>query len=130
MKKLLLLISLLLATNAWALEKEDEFPIELTCEFATLTLFLSLSEDPKKSYFTVLSYLPDTVVRRTSKKMNKKNKLRKYEIDDSQIRIGRLSLYGHNIIYINRYSGKAELRPTIVDGYCHKGLREYKERKF
>ena len=49
MKKLLLLLSLLLATNAWA--EEDELPMKLTCEMGGDILYVYVAEDIYKSWF-------------------------------------------------------------------------------
>ena len=49
MKKILLLLSLLLATNAWA--DEDEFPMKLTCEWGADIVYVYVAEDIYKSWF-------------------------------------------------------------------------------
>jgi|ETN07SMinimDraft_1059922.scaffolds.fasta_scaffold71742_3 hypothetical protein len=49
MKKLLLLISLLLATNAWALEQEDA--IELTCRLNDVVVQFHIGENTNKSWY-------------------------------------------------------------------------------
>ena len=124
MKKLILISALLFSFNGWA---DDEFPIEITCEFATLILFLSFAEDPKDSYFTVLSYVEQ--INSYKQYMNKKNTFNKYEIDHSSIRIRRI--FGFNLIAIDRYSGSANWSTKFtIDGRCYKGRKEYKERKF
>ena len=125
MKRLFLISALLFSFNGWA---DDEFPIEITCEFATLILFLSFAEDPKDSYFTVLSYVQEVKV--FKKYMNKKNTFNKYEIDHSSIRIRRI--FGYQLIFIDRYSGKSSwVHSTgMFDGRCYKGRKEYNERKF
>ncbi len=52
LKTLLLLLSLLLATNAWALEQEDA--IELTCQLGFAFVQFHLENDENKSWYKFL----------------------------------------------------------------------------
>ena len=48
MKHLLLSLTLILSANAWA---DDEFPIELTCEFGAVIVYFNLEATEEGSWW-------------------------------------------------------------------------------
>ena len=157
MKKLLLLISLLLATNAWA---EEEFPIELTCEVGHVVINLHVAKDIRDSWWehnAVSKEISEYESRNTRSLnhknfRNKKNKIKFQEVTESKIIFGsgfnkkgvvvaeggpRRGLY-KNIgkaftLIISRYGGNLKAygeRGKDSSGKCVEGFTEFKERKF
>ena len=136
MKKLLLLLSLLLATNAWG--EEDEFPMKLTCEGGTNILYVYVAEDIYKSWFQfhpssacggsgyifgtgcwVDKYGTEKIYVTGPKKMRKKQAS---SVDKNTIKLRRIH-------FKNRWNINFVLNRTTLGsnwGQCFKGFKEYK----
>ena len=124
MKKLILISALLFSFNGWA---DDEFPIEITCEWDDDIVYYYISKSPKDSWWR---YYRDPI--------NKKRKFRRdhYILDDkddvtldSIVLVPGFDGYVKNApFHINRLTGKFRFYQS--QGECFKGFKEYKERKF
>ena len=146
MKKLILISALLLvASNGWA---EDEFPIELTCDFTESIIYLNLEKEMKDSWFRIHSSLNEIHkkwVFLDKKYLNKENKFSEQVIKDSAIYLRSAPSVAKIDFRINRLTGSAFIgRDKLVKvgnvgdklvaggrkGHCYKGFREYTEKKF
>ena len=129
MKNLLLILALFVG-NSFA---EDEYPIELTCEFGGETMYLNIekkAEDTWIKFPPVKSLNPNLL----SKNLNLKEgkiyirKSRNFEITNENIFLAIPMGISDVLLFINRLSGKSEIRGK--SGQCFKGFKKYKERKF
>ena len=127
MKNLLLSLALILSANAWA---DDEFPIELTCEFGSQIIFFHLNETKENSWFMLdkfnASEFPFKSMR--GKKIFFK---RKYKIEEHQIKITiGTSTFNEQPHVINRYTlGMSRiLGGQNHNGQCYKGFKEYEKQ--
>ena len=140
MKKLILLLSLLIATNAWG--EEDEFPIELTCEINDLIIYLSLTNKAETSWWMAHPSNSDLFPGKRDRLRGSNWQGKKFKMSD--IGYGGKYILGQEKIefaiksvgspftpyYINRLSGGISSPRGVYSGLCHKGFKEYKDRKF
>ena len=146
MKKLILISALLLfGFNGWA---EEEFPIELTCDFTESIIYLNLEKETKDSSFIIHSSLNEIHkkwVFLDKKYLNKENKFSEQVIKDSAIYLRSAPSIAKIDFRINRLTGSAFIgRDKLVKvgnvgdklvaggrkGHCYKGFKEYTEKKF
>ena len=146
MKKLILISALLLvASNGWA---EEEFPIELTCDFTESIIYLNLEKEMKDSWFRIHSSLNEIHkkwVFLDKKYLNKQNKFSEQVIKDSAIYLRSAPAVAKIDFRINRLTGSAYIgRDKLLavgnvgdkltaggrKGHCYKGFKKYTEKKF
>ena len=139
MKKLILISALLLvASNGWA---EEEFPIELTCDFTESIIYLNLEKEMKDSWFRIHSSLNEIHkkwVFLDKKYLNKQNKFSEQVIKDSAIYLRSAPSAAKIDFRINRLTGSAYMGSATKKfvlaagrkGHCYKGFKEYTEKKF
>lgn len=128
--KNLLLISALFVGNSFA---EEEFPIELTCEFGGEIVYLNIekqAEDTWVKFPSVNSPNPNLFSKIFSLKKDKVyvRKSRNFDINNKNIFLAIPIGLSDILVYINRMNGKIDMRGK--SGECFKGFKEYKERKF
>ena len=132
---------MLFAGGVWG--EEDEFPIELTCELGDLIIYLSLTDKAESSWWMSHSSNSDLTTNKRSRlrgsnwqgkkfKMSLIRKPYKYTLGKEKIvfAIQHAGGGGHLAYYINRLSGRISSLAGTNEGLCHKGFKEYKDRKF
>ena len=125
MKYLLLSLTLIASANAWA---DDEFPIQLTCEFGTILFYLNLEEKKDESWgmHHESSINISALVKKPS---TKKSPLRQLKFNPNTIEIGFGGI-GAMKFFINRFN----LTISAVggmgssNGQCYKGFKEYEKQ--
>ena len=127
MKHLLLSLALILSANTWT---EDEFPIELTCEAGTETIFLFLNETREGSWFKFdkSNTRPGGLGYELGKRYFFK---KKYEFDKKTIHVTDGTFVNITGFTINRYSLRmlyAGPNNYHVAGQCYKGFKEYEKQ--
>ena len=146
MKKIILIAGLLLvAFDGWA---EEEFPIELTCDFTESIIYFNLEKEMKDSWFGIHSSLNEIHkkwVFLDKKYLNKQNKFSEQVIKDSAIYLRSAPAVAKIDFRINRLTGSAYIgRDKLLavgnvgdkltaggrKGHCYKGFKEYTEKKF
>ena len=128
--KNLLLILILFIGNSFT---EEEFPIELTCEFGGEIMYLNIekqAEDTWVKFPSVNSSNPNLFSKIFSLKKDKVyvRKSRNFEINNENIFLAIPLGISDMLVFINRMNGKIDMRG--ISGQCFKGFKEYKERKF
>ena len=124
---LLLSLALILSANAWA---DEEFPIELTCEFGTTVYFLSLEKSKEGSWIMHHNSSTEKRVGGIEFDTDKKS-LRNLSYQNKYIEIV-WGVFGFaNSVYINRFNLGASVpesggKPT--NGQCYKGFKEYEKQ--
>jgi len=131
MKHLLLSLALILSTNTWA---EDEFPIELTCEFAEVAFNINVAATEENTWTKLLTDIKHSGgaawwannSHKDKKVYARKNSL---SVDSENIYFSIPDgVFGTVYFFINRLTGK--IRGSNYSGECYKGFKEYNERKF
>ena len=129
---LLALLTLLASGGLWA---EDEFPIELTCEFAEVAFNINVAATEENTWTKLL-----TDIKHSGGSAvwwaNKSHKDKKVYARKNSLSVDSKNIYfafpngafGNVDFYINRFTGK--IRAGNYSGECYKGFKEYKERKF
>ena len=122
-----LLLTLLVSGSLWA---DDEFPIELTCEAGTNTIFLFLNETREGSWFKFDK--SNTRQGVWGYELGKRYFFKKkYEFDKKTIHVTDGTFVNITGFIINRYSlGMSILFPNNmhVAGQCYKGFKEYEKQ--
>lgn len=121
-----LLLASLISGSLWA---DDEFPIELTCEFGVENIFFYLNKTKADSWYMFDKFTTGYGGYKPS--LGEKNPIkRKYEIKEHRIElyIGK-STFNEMPFFINRYTlgitrGLTETRT----GQCYKGFKEYEKQ--
>ena len=142
MKKTSLILSLLLlfAGGLWA--EEEEFPIELTCEINDLIIYLSLTNKAETSWWMNHPSNSDLFPGKRDRLKGSNWQGKKFKMSD--IGYGGKYILGKEKIefaikglgspyapyFINRLSGGISTPSGTNAGLCHKGFKEYKDRKF
>ena len=143
MKRTSLTLSLLLilfAGGVWG--EEEEFPIELTCEINDLIIYLSLTNKAETSWWMNHPSNSDLFP-------GKRDRLRGSNWQGKRHKMSDIRMYGKYILgkekiefaikglgspyvpyFINRLSGGISTPSGTNAGLCHKGFKEYKDRKF
>ena len=132
-KNLLLSLTLILSANTWA---DDEFPIELTCEFGIWIVYFHLDSDKENSWLEA----HESTEFNTPKKIllvfederykGKYSKWESYEVRENIIE-GRVANWAlSNTFKINRTSLGIEIFGNIqpISGQCYKGFKEYEKQ--
>ena len=121
MKKLLLLLSLLLATNAWG--EEDEFPMKLTCELGSNILYVYIAEDIDNSWFQLHQSSGLHVEKYGTTKIFVHCPRGRCYVEKNKISLFRRNLT-RPALELNRLTNKAN--GLWGSGHCFKGFKEYK----
>ena len=122
-----LLLTLLVSGSLLA---EDEFPIELTCEFGNQIIFFHLNETKENSWFMLDKFNTREMPFKSfiGKKIFFK---RKYKIEEHQIKITiGTSTFSEQPYVINRYTlGMSQIiGGASHNGQCYKGFKEYEKQ--
>tara|TARA_B100001093_G_C26512719_1_gene878187 strand:- start:127 stop:528 length:402 start_codon:yes stop_codon:yes gene_type:complete len=133
MKNLLLILALFVGTSF----AEEEYPIELTCEFSTEILYVNVGKTAKDSWIKAhetskaKSLNLHAIFQRDKFNKRLSPKSLGFEIGDKIIRLDFTNV-APMFLYINRLSGNAQVINFNVSmhGNCFKGFKEYNERKF
>ena len=127
MKHLLLSLVLILSANAWA---DDEFPIELTCEFGATLFYLNLEEKKDESWgmHHESSMNASGVVKNYG---TKKYPLRQLKFNPNTIEIEFGGMLSATKYFINRFNltiSAAGGMGASSNGQCYKGFKEYEKQ--
>ena len=131
MKKLLLLLSLLLTTNAWA--DEDEFPIQLTCDIPPLIMYFNITKEAETTWRKNHSANQGGLLRAwNGEKYPDRYPPRDLEISNNFIKLKFREKGLPQRVHINRLNGTISILwgTDTTQGHCTKGFKKYKDRKF
>ncbi len=122
--------------------EEEEFPIELTCEINDLIIYLSLTNKAETSWWMNHPSNSDLFPGKRDRLRGSNWQGKKFKMSDIGISgkyiLGKEKIEfaikavgsGYVPYYINRLSGGFSTFSGSVTGLCHKGFKEYKDRKF